>query len=69
MSRGIAQTSLALILAALSMFGTLWIEYTHNDKDNAQRITALEAHRADDQKQLDHIQEQVDKLVDRLVGK
>lgn len=66
---GPGPTWLALILAGLSAAGTLYIEYTHNDRDNAQRISALEAHRADDAGKIDHIQSQVDKLVDWAMGK
>ena len=56
-------------IAALALVFSLLVEYTHNDKDNANRISALESHRADDKGQLDHIQQQVDKLVDWVIGK
>lgn len=59
---------LPLALAGLSMLGTLYASYTHTDKDNAQRLTALESHRSDDSSRLDRIEDKLDKLVYYLTG-
>lgn len=61
------KTWLALLLAGFSALGTIYIQMTHDDKANASRISALEAHRDDDSAKIDHIQTQVDRLVDRLL--
>lgn len=59
----------AVILAGLSFLASFYVEYTHNDKATAQRVTALEVHQVDDNKKLEHIESQVDKLVDWALGK
>jgi hypothetical protein len=59
----------AIVLAGLSGLGTMYVQFTHNDRENAVRISALEAHRTDDAGKLDHIQEQVDKLVAWALGR
>lgn len=65
---GVHAAFIALIMAGLSMIGTLWMEFGHNDREVAQRVSTLEAHRNDDEKKIDHIQEQVDKLVQWAMG-
>lgn len=62
------QNIIALVLAGLSALGTVYIQMTHNDKENAVRISALEAHRTDGDARIDHIQSQVDKLVEWALG-
>lgn len=66
---GVSQNAVALILAGLSLLGTLFIEFTHSDRENTGRISRLEAHREDDAIKIDHIQSQVDKLVEWALGK
>lgn len=58
-----------LVVAGASLLMTGYAEYTHNDRDISNRVTALESHRQDDAQKLDHIQAQVDKLVDWALGK
>lgn len=64
-----------IIAAALSLAGTLYIEATHTDAEdhvkamaNEHRITALEQSQADESKKVDHIQSQVDRLVEWALG-
>lgn len=65
---GVNAAVLALFMAGLSMIGTLWMEFGHSDRELSQRVSGLEAHRNDDEKKIDHIQEQVDKLVQWAMG-
>jgi hypothetical protein len=58
----------SIILAAASLLGFLWIESTHNDVANATRVATLEAHRVDDHEKLNHIEMQVDRLVEWAFG-
>lgn len=58
-----------LIIALMSVVLSGVSAYTHNDKELTARITALESHRVDDKDKLDHIQVQVDKLVEWALGK
>ena len=56
-------------VAATGAIGTGYARLTQNDRDHNSRIAVLEAHRADDTAKLDHIQAQVDKLVEWWVEK
>ena len=58
---------LALILAGLSALGTVYIELTHTDQDNANRIATLEAHQSDTTQRLDRIENKLDRLLDGLL--
>lgn len=60
---------IALILSALALLGTAMMEYTHTDKENAVRISKLEAHDEDRSQRLDRIESKLDKLVDWALGK
>lgn len=62
-------TWLALVLAGLTAIGSLYMNYIHNDRDTAQRVSALEANQASEHEKVDHIQVQVDKLVEWALGK
>lgn len=66
---GLAQTAVALILAGLSLIGTIYMEYSRNDRENLTRIAKLEQAREDTDKKIDHIERQVDKLVEWAIGK
>ena len=68
-TKGVASTWLALALAGLSILGTLYIEYTHTDRDNAVRISALEAHQGDTGQRLDRMENKLDRLVEWALGK
>lgn len=59
----------ALILAGLSALGTLYLEYSHNDRELTQRVSALEQHKTDESSRLDRIENKVDKLVEWALGK
>jgi hypothetical protein len=58
----------AILLAGLTALGSVYTQYTRNDREVVQRISALEAHRTDDTEKLDYIQSQVDKLVTWALG-
>ena len=67
---------LSLFLAGLALFGSAYVEYTHNDRANATEISsvatdvaALKAHRADDAEQLSYIRNRVDWLVQHMKAK
>ncbi len=55
----------ALVAAGLSAAGTVYVKITNQ----GQRISVLESQREDDMKKLDHIQVQVDRLVDWAMDK
>ena len=57
---------LPLLLAGLSLLGTLYIEFTHNDRDNSGRISALEAHQEDASKRFDRIEHKIDQIAEHL---
>ena len=60
---------LPFVLAGLSLLGTLYMNFTHNDRENAQKISALESHRVDDNARLDRIETKLDSLVTWALGK
>ena len=49
----------AILIAVLSMLATAYGQYVHDDKNNSSRISALEAHRDDDEKRLGRIEDDV----------
>lgn len=57
----------AIVAALLSLGGMVYIEVTHNDRENATRLSALESHRQDDNSRLDRIENKLDQLVDGLL--
>lgn len=59
----------ALLLAALSGMGWVYTEYTHNDREIAQRISKLEQHNTDIDPRLDRMEKKLDKLVEWALGK
>lgn len=63
-SNQVAAWLIPLLLALISMIGSGVLAYQKTDA----RITALESHRSDDKDKLDHIQTQVDKLVEWALG-
>jgi hypothetical protein len=58
----------AIIAAVLALLGSVYIEATHTDRENATKISALESHRQDDNDRLGRIETKLDQLVDRLLG-
>lgn len=58
----------AIVAALLSLSGVLYIEATHNDRENASRISALESHRQDDNSRLDRIESKLDQLIQGMLG-
>ena len=63
-----SDTILALVLAGLSLLGTIYVQMTHNDRDNAQRISAIEAHQGDTGKRLDRMESKLDRLIEWALG-
>ena len=60
---------LSIALTAATGLGVLWMEYTRNDRIDVQRLTAVEVRQQAQQGELDHIQQQVDRLVSELLEK
>jgi len=58
-----------LVPLLISFIVSGFVGYTQNDKQLEGRVSALEAHRQDDNQKLDHIQTQVDRLVQWALGK
>lgn len=59
---------LPIAIATASLLASGYNAYERNDKALGNRITAIETHYADGDKRLDHIQSQVDKLVEWALG-
>jgi hypothetical protein len=59
---------LPIIMAVLAMLGSVYIQMTHNDRETAQRVSALEAHQTDTTDAVHRIEAKVDKLIDGLLG-
>lgn len=58
-----------ILVAALLALGTaVYIQATHDDKDLGQRVSAVEATQKGQADKVDHIQTQVDKLVEWALG-
>ncbi len=64
----VVPTWLAVSLTVFSMVGTIFATWHNADKSTSDRLSALEAHEYDNQNRLDHIQVQLDKLVDWALG-
>lgn len=67
---------MTILIAVLSLLVSLYIERTHTDAQdhekamaNEHRITSVENKVDGQRQQVDHIQSQVDKLVDWALGK
>lgn len=58
-----------LIPIIVSLLVSGFTGYHSNDKRIEARISALEAHRVDDNAEIVHIRQQVDKLVEWALGK
>ena len=56
------------ILLALSVAGTVYQDYRHDDRELVQRVAALEVKTADQDKDISYIRTQVDKLVEWALG-
>lgn len=56
------------VIAALTAIGTLYLHHDDAEAQMQQRITALEQKSADQDKSLDHLTTQVDKLVEWALG-
>lgn len=55
---------LPIMLAGLSLAASIYMQATHTDKENASRISALEAHQGDSAQRLDRIENKIDRLID-----
>lgn len=58
----------AAIVASLTALGTTYTTISSHDRDHESRISALEQARTDSNDRLDHIESQVDKLVEWALG-
>ena len=56
------------IVAALSLALSGWVSYNNSNTDIDVRVSKLETQRLDDATKIDHIQTQVDKLVEWALG-
>lgn len=58
-----------ILVAALLTAGTaIWLQATHDDKALGERVSAVEATQKGQNEQVNHIQTQVDKLVEWALG-
>ena len=60
---------LPFVLLALGWLASGVVSYLHEDKSVTARVTAIETKQGDNYKRLDHIQSQVDRLVEWALGK
>lgn len=58
----------AVLLSILAMLGTLYSGYAHADKESSIRLTTVETQQKDQDDKINHIQSQVDKLVEWAMG-
>ena len=58
----------AALVASLTALGTTYTTINSHDRDHESRISALEQARKDGDTRLDHIESQVDKLVEWALG-
>ena len=61
-----ASTALVAVVGAA---GTAYARLVQSDRNNDRRLSVLESQRTDDNAKLDHIQIQVDRLVDWAMDK
>lgn len=59
---------LPIALASASLVASGYNAYQLNDKVLSNRVTAIETHFTDESKRLDHIQSQLDRLVEWALG-
>jgi hypothetical protein len=68
MTRPVAPSWLALLLAGLSALASVYSYLSHNDRDHETRISKLEAHQDDTTQRLDRIETKIDALVKWAFG-
>jgi hypothetical protein len=56
-----------VVAASLTLLGTIYVEYTKNDRLDAERLTIVETKVKSQDEKVDHIQSQVDKIYDKLL--
>jgi hypothetical protein len=76
MSRLLSSHLVAIVMAILSLMVSGFVGYSHNDKDLAQRVTAVETQQKNDHEGINRVDEsihrvdaKVDKLLDWALGK
>ena len=57
---------LPFVLAGLSFLATLYMASTHTDRENAGRISALEAHQMEASGRFDRIEHKIDQIAEHL---
>lgn len=63
---GNASTLLTVGMAGLSLLGTIYFQFSRNDRETVQRVSTLESHRQDDSERLERIENKLDLLIYRL---
>jgi hypothetical protein len=58
-----------ILAALLSLAVSAFAGYFHNDKELAQRITAVEVQQKNDTKAIDRVESKLDKLYEYLTGR
>jgi hypothetical protein len=56
-----------VVMAILSGLGVLYMTYSSNDRVDAQRISVVETTQKAQGEKVDHIQDRVDKIYDKLL--
>jgi hypothetical protein len=59
----------AIIIALLSLAVAAWSDYSHNDKEIASRVTAVETQQKGDHEGIQRVESKVDRLVEWALGK
>jgi len=50
------------------LLGTIYIQMTHNDRETAQRVSALEAHQSDTTDRLKRLEDKLDLIFEGVLG-
>jgi hypothetical protein len=58
-----------VVVLLLSLLSSAYVAYSHNDKELAQRVTAVETRQEGTDKRLDRIEDKIDRILERMPAK
>lgn len=64
MTRTSAPWWLALLISGVSLLGSMYASYTHNDKEITSRLTTVESHQGDVDHRLNRMEDKLDRLIE-----